>query len=62
MWSQSLTLKHAKLKIVEKPIADAVGLQIDMNSQKGNLIVNIGADTTENFRYFNGRYCCQQNN
>ena len=42
MWSQSLTLKHAKIKIVEKPIADAVGLQIDMNSQKGNLIVNIG--------------------
>lgn len=40
-------IKAREIKIVEKPIADAVGLQIDMNSQKGNLIVNIGADTTE---------------
>ena len=35
-------IKAREIKIVEKPIADAVGLQIDMNSQKGNLIVNIG--------------------
>ena len=40
-------IKAREIKIVEKPIADAVGLQIDMNSQKGNFIVNIGADTTE---------------
>lgn len=40
-------IKAREIKIAEKPIADAVGLQIDMNSQKGNLIVNIGADTTE---------------
>lgn len=39
---------HAReIKIVEKPIADAVGLNIDMTSSRGNMIVNIGADTTE---------------
>ena len=28
-------------------LADAVGLGIDIDSAKGNMIVNIGADTTE---------------
>ena len=32
---------------MEKPIADAVGLGIDMTSSRGNMIINIGADTTE---------------
>ncbi len=40
-------IKAREIKIVEKPIADAVGLGIDMESSKGNMIVNIGADTTE---------------
>lgn len=40
-------IKAREIKIVEKPIADAVGLGLDMTSQRGNMIVNIGADTTE---------------
>lgn len=40
-------IKTREIKIVEKPIADAVGLGIDMTSARGNMIVNIGADTTE---------------
>ena len=37
--------KH--INVVEKPIADAVGVGIDVESPKGNLVVNIGSDTTE---------------
>lgn len=40
-------VKAREIKIVEKPIADAVGLGIDMTSSRGNMIVNIGAETTE---------------
>ena len=40
-------IKAREIKIVEKPIADAVGLGIDMTSSRGNMIINIGADTTE---------------
>lgn len=41
---------HAKakiIKIVEKPIADAVGIGLDVNNAKGVMVVDIGADTTE---------------
>lgn len=40
-------VKSREIKIVEKPIADAVGIGLDMTSSRGNMIVNIGADTTE---------------
>ncbi len=40
-------IKAKKITVVEKPIADAVGVGIDVNSPKGNMIINIGADTTE---------------
>ena len=40
-------IRAREIKIVEKPIADAVGLGLDMTSARGNMIVNIGADTTE---------------
>ena len=40
-------VKVKEIRVVEKPIADAVGIGIDMESSKGNMIVNIGADTTE---------------
>lgn len=40
-------IKSREIKIVEKPIADAVGLGIDITSSRGNMIVNIGAETTE---------------
>lgn len=33
--------------LCEKPIADAVGLELDVSSPTGFMIVNIGADTTE---------------
>lgn len=40
-------VKAKHISVVEKPIADAVGVGIDVESPKGNLIINIGADTTE---------------
>ena len=40
-------IKAKKIVVVEKPIADAVGVGIDVNSPNGHLLVNIGADTTE---------------
>lgn len=40
-------VKAKKITVVEKPIADAVGVGIDVNSANGYLLVNIGADTTE---------------
>ncbi len=40
-------VKSKHINVVEKPIADVVGLGLDVDSPKGNLIVNIGADTTE---------------
>lgn len=40
-------VKAKHITVVEKPIADAIGVGIDIDSPKGNLIVNMGADTTE---------------
>lgn len=40
-------LKVGHIKIVEKPIADAVGAGLDVMTARGVMIVNIGADTTE---------------
>ncbi len=40
-------IKPREIKIVEKPIADAVGIGVDITSPKGNMIVNIGSSTTE---------------
>lgn len=39
--------KPRSVLLCEKPIADAVGLDLDVNSPTGFMIVNIGADTTE---------------
>ncbi len=39
--------KAHKIMMVEKPVADSLGVSIDPNNPKGNMIVNIGADTTE---------------
>jgi rod shape-determining protein MreB len=44
---KSATIRARKVWIVEKAIADAVYLNLDFISQRGNMIVNIGADTTE---------------
>lgn len=39
---------HAKkITVVEKPVADGVGVGIGVDSPKGNMVVNFGADTTE---------------
>ena len=43
----SSSLKTKKIRIVEKPIADALGAGLDVMDATGRLIVNIGADTTE---------------
>ncbi|MCF0142087.1 MAG: rod shape-determining protein [Parasporobacterium sp.] len=40
-------IKPRSISVVEKSIADAVCCGIDMHSPKGNIIVNIGADTTD---------------
>ncbi|HHV13842.1 MAG TPA: rod shape-determining protein [Clostridiales bacterium] len=43
----SSSLKVGRIKIVEKPIADAVGVGLDVMTARGVMVVNIGADTTE---------------
>lgn len=43
----SSNLKVGHIKIVEKPIADAVGIGLDIMTARGVMVVNIGADTTE---------------
>ncbi len=40
-------VKAKRILVVDKPIADAVGVGIDVESPNGHLLVNIGADTTE---------------
>ncbi len=40
-------IKSKDIVVVEKPVADAVGLGIDMDAKKGAMIVNMGAETTE---------------
>lgn len=40
-------LKVGRIKIVEKPIADAVGADLEIMTARGVMIVDIGADTTE---------------
>ena len=39
--------KTKKVKIVEKPIADAIGAGLDVTNAHGVMVVDIGADTTE---------------
>ncbi len=41
------TLKVGHVKIVDKPIADALGSGLEIMSARGVMVVNIGADTTE---------------
>jgi len=43
----SSNLKAKKIRIVEKPIADALGAGLDVTNAHGVMVVNIGADTTE---------------
>lgn len=44
---KNANLKAKKICVVEKAIADAAGLGVDLNHAQGVMIVNIGADTTE---------------
>lgn len=39
--------KAKSIKIVEKPIADAIGAGLDVTNARGVMVVDIGADTTE---------------
>jgi len=43
----SSVAKTRKIKIVEKPIADAIGAGLNVTNAHGVMIVNVGADTTE---------------
>ncbi|WMJ88262.1 rod shape-determining protein [Anaerocolumna sp. MB42-C2] len=43
----SSNFKAKNIKIVEKPIADAIGIGLDVTNAKGVMVVDIGADTTE---------------
>lgn len=43
----SSNAKCKKVKIVEKPIADALGMNLDITNARGVMVVDIGADTTE---------------
>lgn len=43
----SSEVRCRKIRIVEKPIADAVGLDLDVTNAKGVMVVDIGSDTTE---------------
>ena len=40
-------MKPKSVLLCEKPLADAVGLGLDVNEPTGAMIVDIGADTTE---------------
>lgn len=40
-------IKARDVKIVDKAVADAVGLDLNVNEPKGIMVVNIGGDTTE---------------
>lgn len=43
----SSSAKVRSIKIVEKPIADAIGIGLDVTSARGVMVVDIGADTSE---------------
>lgn len=43
----SSKVKVKNIRVVEKPVADGVGVGVDVDSPNGNMIVNFGADTTE---------------
>lgn len=40
-------IKSKEILVAEKPVADAIGLGLDIKSPTGTLVVDIGADTTE---------------
>lgn len=40
-------VKEKKVLFVEKPIADALGVGLDINDAQGVMIIDVGADTTE---------------
>ena len=43
----SSIIRPKRIRIAEKPLADALGCGIDIEGSNGSLMVNIGADTTE---------------
>ena len=44
---KSTKLKSKKICVVDKPVADAIGVGVDVNKARGILVANNGADTTE---------------
>lgn len=45
--AEAAKVRAKKITVVEKPVADGVGIGIQVNSPKGNMLVDFGADTTE---------------
>ncbi len=43
----STFIRPKKINLIDKPIADALGAGVDINTCQGTMIVDIGADTTE---------------
>ena len=39
--------KPHKVFLIHKPVADALGLDLDVENARGIMIVNVGAETTE---------------
>lgn len=44
---QMSKVRDKKVLFVSKPIADAIGVGLDVNTAQGIMVVNVGADTTE---------------
>ena len=52
-------VKARKIMVVEKAVADGLGLDIDVKNSQGVLVVNVGYDTTEVVYSVSGRHCAQ---
>ena len=52
------TARAREVNIVERGIADAVGLNLDVQNTKGLFIVNLGGETTELSVLWQGEASC----
>lgn len=47
MWQMDHWLKKNRVFMVEAPIADALAMGVNLEDPEGNMVVNIGAQSTE---------------
>ena len=52
-------IKAKKIMMVKKPLADGLGMNVDVMNSQGVLVVNVGHDTTEISNSFTSRNCCK---